>query len=129
MVKDAEKFADEDKRKREEAEIRNKADSLIYQTEKSLHDFGEHVPADLRQNVERALEELRDSRDSNDLDRIKKATDDLILASQKMAEVMYAQARSENDAKNQGGASSPPFGGSGDSKPEGDAVDADYKEV
>ncbi len=130
MVKDAEKFADEDKRKREEAEIRNKADSLIYQTEKSLHDFGDHVPAELRQNVERGLEELRDSRDSNELDRIKKATDDLILASQKMAEVMYAQARSESDAKKQSGFTPPGAPSSGDgAPPEGDAVDAEYKEL
>ncbi|MEP0814737.1 MAG: molecular chaperone DnaK [bacterium] len=120
MVRESEKYQEEDRRKREEAEVRNRAESLIYQTEKSLRDFGSQVPEEQRKEVELALEELRDARDSSDLERMKKATDDLIACSQKMAEIMYAQARSERPA---GGGSAGPADG------DGKTVDADYKEV
>jgi len=130
MVKDAEKFADDDKKRREEAEIRNKADSLIYQTEKSIKDFGEQVPEAERKSVDMALEELREARDSEDIDRIKKATDELITASQKMAETMYSKARSDSDAKSYAQQQPPPSKDDGeDSGDDGDAVDAEYKEL
>ncbi|MCD6120185.1 molecular chaperone DnaK [bacterium] len=130
MVKDAEKFADDDKKRREEAEIRNKADSLIYQTEKSIKDFGEQVPEAERKSVDMALEELREARDSEDIDRIKKATDELITASQKMAETMYAKARSDSDEKSYAQQQPPPSKDDGeDSGDDGDAVDAEYKEL
>jgi molecular chaperone DnaK len=131
MVRDAQKFADEDKRNREEAEIRNKADSLLYQTEKSLRDFGERVPVEEKRDVESALENLRQARDDNDLDRVKAATEELILASQKVAEIMYSQARAESDERSRGatGGAAPkdaPVGGKASGQ---EAVDAEYKEM
>ena len=137
MVREGEKFAEDDRKKRESAEIRNKADSLIYQTEKSLRDFGPQVPDAERKTVELALEELRDSRDSEDLDRIKKATDELVTASQRMAEIMYAQARSDTGGappKSDSGSAPPPPPPTPAEKepapaPEEDAVDAEYKDV
>ena len=136
MVREGEKFAEDDRKKRESAEIRNKADSLIYQTEKSLRDFGPQVPDAERKTVELALEELRDSRDSEDLDRIKKATDELVTASQRMAEIMYAQARSDTGGappKSDSGSAPPPPPTLAEEDPapapEEDAVDAEYKDV
>lgn len=132
MVRDGEKFAEDDRRKREAAEIRNKADSLIYQSEKSLRDFGPQVPAEEKKKVELALESLREARDTEDLEQIKRATDELVTASQRMAEIMYAQARSESSGGAQAGDSAPPPQPETEAPPEdasSDAVDAEYKEI
>lgn len=132
MVRDGEKFAEDDRRKREAAEIRNKADSLIYQSEKSLRDFGPQVPAEEKKKVELALESLREARDTEDLEQIKRATDELVTASQRMAEIMYAQARSESSGGAQAGDTAPPPQPETEAPPEdasSDAVDAEYKEI
>jgi molecular chaperone DnaK len=123
MVQEAERFAAEDKAKLEEAEVRNKADSLVYQMEKMLKDNADKIPPADRDPVERAVKDLKDARESNDVSRIKSATEVLQQASYRMAEVMY---------KNAGGtapdAGAGPGAAQGAPGPEG-VVDAEFTEV
>ncbi|HDS15049.1 MAG TPA: molecular chaperone DnaK [Proteobacteria bacterium] len=120
MVKDAELHADEDKKKRELIDLRNQADSTIYQTEKSLHDLGDKVPAADRANIEAALNQLKTVKDGGDSAAISKAMDGLQQVSHKLAEAMYAQNQAGSPAGETAGASA----GSDD-----DVVDADFEEV
>jgi molecular chaperone DnaK len=103
MVRDAEAHAQEDRRRREEAEIRNKADSLVYQTEKLLADQGDKLALPERDQVEAALRELKDKLDSADVDGIRSATDRLTAASQVVAQKLYEQARAAAGPGNGGG--------------------------
>ncbi|MDD3718472.1 MAG: molecular chaperone DnaK [Actinomycetota bacterium] len=95
MVKDAEAHAEEDRRKREEADVRNNADSLVYTTEKSLHELGDQVSPDDRKAIETALEEVKEALKGSDIDDIRRKTEILTQASYKLAEHMYAQAKTE----------------------------------
>jgi molecular chaperone DnaK len=107
MIKDAEQHASDDKRRREEAEVRNHADSLVYQTEKILREQGEKVNADERDKIEGALKELKKvlGDEKVDIDKIRDATDTLMSASQGFSQRLYEQAAQEQQ--------SPPFGGGG----------------
>ena len=98
MVTDAEEHAEEDSQKREEAEARNSADSLIYSTEKSLNEYGDKISEADRNEVQNAIEKLRETLNGNDIEAIKAETDALTQASHKLAEVMYAQAAAESEA-------------------------------
>lgn len=91
MVKDAESHAEEDAKKKELIEARNQADTLIYTTEKSMRDLGDKVESDLRGEIENKIEALKKVKDGEDLDAIKKASDELSQASHKLAEKLYAQ--------------------------------------
>jgi molecular chaperone DnaK len=102
FVKDAEKFAAEDKKKREEIEARNEADQVVYATEKALKDHGDKVSQDERQAVERALTDAKEALKAGDFDRIKKTKEELLKTSHKLAEEMYKAA----SAKAQPGATS-----------------------
>ncbi len=108
MVKDAEAHAEDDKRRREEAEIRNNADSLVYQTEKMLKDNGDKVDAAEKEAIDSKLLDLRKALENNDNDSIKSATEALMMASQSFAQKLYENA-SANDAANTSaaGASAP----------------------
>jgi molecular chaperone DnaK len=101
MIKDAEQHAAEDQKKREETEIRNQADSMIYAAEKSLKEYGDKVGEGERKNVEDAIENVRQALAGSDVEAIKSATESLVQASQKLAEVMYAQATAQQDAEAQ----------------------------
>ncbi len=92
MVKDAEAHLVEDQRRREEAEVRNNADTLVYQTEKLLQDQGENLSGPERDSVTDALNEVKHSLDSNDLGAIKTATDALMSASQTFTQRLYDEA-------------------------------------
>ena len=81
MIKDAEAHAEEDKRKREEAETRNTADPLVWQTENLLKEQGDKVPADDRQKIEDALKRLKDALAGADIDAVKRAHESLLTAS------------------------------------------------
>ncbi|OLC29590.1 MAG: molecular chaperone DnaK [Armatimonadetes bacterium 13_1_40CM_64_14] len=122
MVKEAEKFAEEDRSKREIAEARNRGDSLVYQTERMLKEVGEKVTSDERQRVETKLKELKDALGSDDMAKITRAIDELQQTSFKLAEAMYAKAGA--GASGPGSGSSGPAGGA---KPGDDVIDADYK--
>jgi molecular chaperone DnaK len=121
MVKEAERFSDEDRRKREEAESRNRGDSLVYQIERMLRDAGDKVTADERKAVEEKLQALKDALSGGDAAAIGRAADELQQASGKLAEAMYARAGTAAPA----GA---PAGSSGsETKPGDEVIDAEYK--
>ncbi|MDP1792559.1 MAG: Hsp70 family protein, partial [Acidimicrobiales bacterium] len=92
MVKDAEAHAEEDKRRRDEAEIRNNADSLVYQTEKMLKENGDKVSGAEKDTIEANLQSLKDAIAGDDLEAIKSATEALVTSSQSFAQKLYDQA-------------------------------------
>ena len=94
MIKDAEAHADEDKRRRDEAEIRNNADTLVYQTEKLLREHGDKITGEEREDVDGKLATLKSELDGTDLDAIKGATEALMTASQQFSQRLYEQAGS-----------------------------------
>ncbi|KPK38369.1 MAG: molecular chaperone DnaK, partial [Omnitrophica WOR_2 bacterium SM23_29] len=92
MIKQAEKFAKEDEKRRQEVEVRNQADTLIYTTEKSLKDYGEKISADDKKKIEDKLNDLKEALKGKDTDAIKKAMEELTQASYKLAEEIYKAA-------------------------------------
>ncbi|OGS34495.1 MAG: molecular chaperone DnaK, partial [Elusimicrobia bacterium RIFOXYC2_FULL_34_12] len=84
MVKDAERFADEDKKRKEEIEIKNEADAVVYSAEKSLKEHGDKISADERLKIERAISDAKETLKSNDLEKIKKAKEEVLNASHKL---------------------------------------------
>ena len=92
MVKEAEEHADDDRARAEEVELRNRADTLLYQTERSLNDLGDDVPAEDRAAVEAALEKLREALKGDDTASIEAAVEEVQQASMKIGEAMYAKA-------------------------------------
>jgi molecular chaperone DnaK len=106
MVKDAEAHADEDRRRKEEAEVRNNADSLVYQTEKVLREQGEKLDATERAQVDEHLATLRSTLDGSDLEAIKSATEALMTSSQALTQKLY-EAAAQADREATGGASQP----------------------
>lgn len=96
MVRDAEAHADEDKKRREEAEVRNQADSLVFQTEKLLKEQGEKFTGDEKASVESALAELKDALNGADTDAIKTATEKLVTSSQAFSQRLYEQASADS---------------------------------
>ncbi|MEA2509396.1 MAG: molecular chaperone DnaK [Actinomycetota bacterium] len=115
MVREAEAHADEDRKRRDEAEARNQAENAMYQTEKTLKEHGDKLDASDRKMVEDALGEVKDAMAGSEVDRIRHTTEQLVTASQKFAEVLYQRAQTE-------GASASP-NGSDDSTD--DVVDAE----
>ncbi len=95
MVRDAESHAEEDLRRKEEADARNTADSLVYQSEKLLAEQGEKLPEDDRSTVESALANLKEALAGTDAQAITSATEPLMEATQKVSQVLYEQAASE----------------------------------
>ncbi|MEW6220882.1 MAG: molecular chaperone DnaK [Thermodesulfobacteriota bacterium] len=125
MQRDAETHAEEDKKKKELAEAKNQADSLIYATEKSLRDLGDKVDADTKGNVERELASLKETIKGEDVAAIRSGTESLTRASHKLAEIMYSQAtRGQGGPGDTGGGA-----GAGTGKKDEDVVDADFEEV
>ena len=98
MVTDAEEHAEEDSQKKEEVEARNSADSLIYSTENSLNEFGDKISEEDRNEIQSAIEKLRETLNGSDVEAIKAETEALTQASHKLAEAMYAQAAAESEA-------------------------------
>jgi molecular chaperone DnaK len=92
MIKDAEAHAEEDRKRRDEAEVRNNADSLVYQTEKVLRDQGENVSADEKAAVEGPLADVKAALEGNDTNAIKEATEKLMAASQAFSQKLYEAA-------------------------------------
>ncbi|MBU4302197.1 MAG: molecular chaperone DnaK, partial [Actinobacteria bacterium] len=92
MVDDAKDHAEEDHRRREEAETRNKADEVVYSTEKSLRELGDKVDADEKARIESALSEAKEALKGSDVQKIRDTVDNLVQASHKLAEAVYAQA-------------------------------------
>jgi molecular chaperone DnaK len=91
MVRDAEQYAEEDRKRREEAEIRNQADTLVYSTEKFLGENEDKVPEDIKSEVRSAIADVKKALESNDTDAIKSATERAAQVSQKMGTAVYAK--------------------------------------
>ena len=104
MVKDAEAHAEEDRQRRDEAEARNNADTLVYQTEKLLKEQGEKLVGDEKDRVESSLKELKDALAGTDVDAIKRATESLMTTSQGFAQRLYEQAAQEAPSTGDGAA-------------------------
>jgi molecular chaperone DnaK len=93
MIREAEEHAEEDRKRREEAEARNQADSVIYTTEKHLREHGDKLPEEDRKAIESGVEETKAKlNDGSDAETIRDATQRLLTASQKISEVVYQQA-------------------------------------
>jgi molecular chaperone DnaK len=136
MVKDAEKFAADDAKKREEIEVINQADNLVYATEKSLKDYGDKVGQAERADIEAKANDLKTAIKDKNVDRIKKGMEELTRVSHKLAEEIYKQAAAKQQQsqqqkgpaqgqEQQEGASEGP---SPDGKKDEDIIDAEYKE-
>ena len=122
MVKDAESHAEEDKKHKDEIEVRNQTDSLCYSTEQTLKDLGDKVPEDQRKNVQDAVDAAKKALEGTDIDAIKAAGEKLQEASHKLAEVVYSNTQEQTAGGNAGASSA----GSGSAD---DVVDADYEVV
>lgn len=119
MVKDAESHAEEDKKRKDEIEVRNQVDSLAYSTEQTVKDLGDKVPEDQKKAVEEAVAEAKTALDGSDIEAIKKAGEKLTEVGQKLAEIVYADAQAQTAGNNDAASNS--------SEP--DVVDADYEVV
>ncbi len=129
LVRDAEAHAEEDKRRKELIEARNQADSMVYSVEKNIKEFGDKVDAAEKAKIEEAITRTKKALEGDDIDAIKKAQDELMNVSHKLAEAMYAKT-----AGGQGGPQA--GGGAGQAGPEQaagkkdeDVVDADFEDV
>jgi molecular chaperone DnaK len=112
MVKDAEAHAEEDRQRREEAETRNNADSLVFQTEKLLKEQADNVSEDERQKIEEKLKALKDALAGSDIEAVKRGHEELLAASQEFAQRLYQQAA---QSQQQEGAAAGGAGGAGPS--------------
>ena len=120
MVKDAEAHAEEDKKHKDEIEVRNQVDSLAYSTEQTLKDLGDKVPADQKKAAEDAVAEAKKALDGTDVDAIRAAGDKLQEVGHKLAEVVYSATQEDAAAGN---------AGAGATDAASDVVDADYEVV
>ncbi|HTJ25411.1 MAG TPA: molecular chaperone DnaK [Candidatus Limnocylindria bacterium] len=127
MVRDAEAYAAEDKAKKEEAEIRNTASSLIYSTEKSLKEVGDKADATIKVEVEAALADLKRVSENGTSAEVKAATEKLQQSSYKLAEALYKQTGASADGAGANGAAHD--GAAGASTANDDVIDAEFKEA
>jgi molecular chaperone DnaK len=126
MMREAEQHADEDKKRREDAEIRNQAETLVYQTEKFVKDNDEKLPTEVKGGVNAALGEAQESLKGTDTDKIKAAMEKLATESQKMGTAMYQQQDAQGGAAGAPGAEGAPgSANSGASAGADDVVDAE----
>jgi len=136
MVKEAEKYAEEDKKKKESVELHNKADTLVYATEKSLKDLGDKVSEEDRKNIDEKLTSLKDllKNEQATPEQIQKGMDELTSVSHKLAEEMYKKTAQDQAQQGQASAEaqandSSASSDTGEQKPKKeDVVDAEYKE-
>jgi molecular chaperone DnaK len=130
MVKDAESYAAQDRAKKEEAEIRNTASSLIYSTEKSLKEVGDKAEASVKAEVESALADLKRVSENGTAAEVKAATEKLQQASYKLAETLYKStgAQSGDGAGATNGQTSE-GAAAGAGAPNEDVIDAEFKEA
>jgi molecular chaperone DnaK len=134
MVKEAEKFADEDKTRKEEAELLNQANTVFYATEKSLKDYGDKVPASDKESIEKELKNLKEKIEKKDMDGMKAGIESLQKASHKLAEEVY-KATASQQAQQAGAAGGQEAPGdaprqeqdAGGDKKDDDVIDADFK--
>jgi molecular chaperone DnaK len=124
MMRDAEQHAEEDKKRRDEAEVRNQAETLVYQTEKFVKDNDEKLPADVKDGVNAALGEAQEALKGTDTDKIKAAMEKLATESQKLGSALYQQPGAEGGAAG-GAAGGAGAQGAGNQAGSDDVVDAE----
>ena len=131
MVKDAEKHAETDKKKKELVELKNQANSLIHATEKTLKEHGSKISVEEKKKIEDSLESLRKVKDSDNKEELKTKVDALTQASMKLGEIIYKEAQQEAQKQQaKQGTSKPPKGEKkGTGKKEEKVVDAEFEEV
>jgi molecular chaperone DnaK len=122
MMQEAEKFAEEDRKRREAAEARNTADNLVYAAEKQLGEWGDNVPADQKAEIEKDVAEAKEALKGDDVDRIKAAADKLMQSFQAAGTAVHQQAQAQQAQTGGGGSESGPAEG-GDDVVEGEVVD------
>jgi len=131
MVKEAEKFAQDDEKKRQEVELRNQADTLVYSTEKSLKEYGDKVSASDKENIQSKIDALKEAIKSNDAERIKRSIDELNTAAHKLAEAIYKASAQQKQQGAQGQPGPEPGAGPQAEEPgqkkNDDIIDADFK--
>jgi molecular chaperone DnaK len=129
MKKDAEEHAQEDRSKAELIEERNKADQLIYTTERTLKEHGDKVSADQRGQIEGALNDLKKVKDGDDIEALRRAAERLTQAAHALAEAMYKRASEASQARGagQGPAAGPPPGGPSQRPSDENVVEAEYE--
>jgi molecular chaperone DnaK len=128
MVKDGELHSEEDKKKKMLIEARNKADQLIYTTEKTLRDYGDKVSADEKKKIEEEMEKVKNVMGSESIEEINRAMDNLMRASHKIAEEMYKQS-GQQQTQSQASSQEPPKEEKKEDKGKDGAVDADFEVV
>jgi molecular chaperone DnaK len=126
IIKEAEQYAEEDKRKKELAEARNQADSLIYSVEKTLRELGDKVPESLKKEVEEKISELRKVMEGEDINAIRKASDELTQASYRLAEMLYKEKASKATGAS---GTTGETGETSKEKGKDDVIDADFEEM
>ncbi len=138
IIKEAEQHAEEDRRKKELAEARNQADSLIYSVEKTLRELGDKAPENLKKEVEEKIAELKKVMEGEDINAIRKASDELTQASYRLAEILYREKASQATGASgasygTGSTSTGETSGGTDNESKGkgkdDVIDADYEEM
>ena len=117
MVKDAEAHAEEDKKQKEEVEVRNQTDSLCYSTEQTLNELGDKVSAEVKSKAEAAIADAKKALEGSDVEAIKAAGESLQSVAYELAQVVYADAQQQTD------------GAAGAQPADDDVVDADYEVV
>ena len=130
LVKEAEAHAADDKKKQDLISARNQADGLIYGTEKSIKDLGDKLDAALKSDIEGKIASLKTLMESEDVEAIKKATEELAQASHKLAEQLYSQSQGQQPGADAAGAAGaqPGAGAAGGKKADDDVIDADFTE-
>lgn len=136
LVRDAERSSAEDKKRREEVELKNTADSMVYSTEKTLREMGDKIPADTKSKIESELERLKKAIADNDIESIKRFMEDVRQASYKMSEELYKQAQAAGAAgaggaggagQQPGAEGGPNAGPAGEQGADDDVIDADFR--
>ncbi|MHC1600000.1 MAG: molecular chaperone DnaK [Candidatus Methanospirareceae archaeon] len=133
MVKEAEKYSEDDRKRKEEVELRNQADSLVYTTEKTLEELGDKISKDQKEKVERAKDTLKESLKGTDMAKIKADTDELTKALHEVSAVVYqeaakkaAEAEAAKKSTEEGKAGAEAGAEEKKEEGEGDYVDVDY---
>jgi molecular chaperone DnaK len=129
LVREADSHAEDDKKKKELIEARNNADAMIYSVEKNIKEFGDKIDAAEKTRIEDAIVATRKAMESDDIDAIKKAVEELTNASHKLAEAMYSKATEQQASAGSADAGDTAKGQAGTGKKDDDVVDADFEEV
>jgi len=129
MVQEAEQYADDDKKRRESAELRNQAETLLYSTEKTMGELGDKLPDADKEKITAVSEQLRKSLEGDEPEAIRSDIEALTQASHKLAELLYSQAAANPSDSDQTGDDQNQDGGSDSKQDDDNIVDAEYEEV